>query len=231
VAQVERHQPVREWLTDAGDQLDRFHRSEAADRTRYRTEDRELTPPTVRWLRHAASQARRFARQYGGDLPGQLVHGAINHGFILPDALLVECEAFVEERGATNDHVRHFDEPFGVRERDVFGDGNNLDLWIQVAKPTSGTFDPGRADRRVRHQELAIQVTALDQTGMGEDDPTDTGCSEFVGGQATQSAGARNQDRCRLQLSLTHVADAGDPHLPLVGLELIGGQRLVWFGH
>jgi hypothetical protein len=104
-------------------------------------------------------------------------------------------------------------------------------LRIQLAKPASGAFDPGSAESGVGHEELSIQVALFDHPGMGKDDPADARRGKFVRGQSAQAANARDQDGSGLQLPLARVADAGDPHLPLVGLAFFRGQRLVRIRH
>jgi hypothetical protein len=137
--------------------------------------------PVQRRFRIKTGQAGRLAGKDRGELEIEIVHGAIDHRLALPHALFVKQESLFEQRGTTHNHVRRCDQWINIECRYVLVDGDNLDVGIQFAQPACRTFHARITNRRMSHQDLAVQIAGLDGAGVGKHEPTHARCREFIG--------------------------------------------------
>jgi hypothetical protein len=137
---------------------------------------------------------------------------------------IVESQAFLEKWGGIDNDVGLWDEGFGEVEGDVLGVAFEINGGVQFPETAQDGVDARLADLVGGLQQLAIEVSALKDAAVSENEAADARSGEFEGDETSEAADAGDQHGGGFEAALTVLAHAGHPHLPLVAGMVCGGQ-------
>ena len=152
------------------------------------------------------------------------IDGALNHGLVRGDGGAVQGQAFLEKWRSIHHHVGLGDQRGGVGVRDILLHGGDFEAGIQLPQALHDVLHARQPQPGVRLEQLAVEIARQDLARMRQHEAADAGGGELVGHIATQTAHAGDQHRGTLELPLRRLAEAGQPHLPLVDGAFFGSE-------
>jgi hypothetical protein len=99
-------------------------------------------------------------------------------------------------------------------------------MGIQFAEAAGGGFDAGVADAVGGHQDLAVEIGSANIARVGEDELSDTGGGEIIGGGTANASDSGDENARGFEFLLTGLANVWGGDLPLIAGVVVFGEGL-----